>query len=159
MLYKTYAKYYSSTKHLAVDEIIVPFKGRVIFILYIPKKHKRFGIKLYKLCDSKVYTYNMTVYLGKDRKRVTTSMTATHANVTGLAARIEHVGQKLYMNSFFSSPALVDDLHTKTINYCGTVRPNRKGMPEDFGHKMRMKRGDLQIKVKGNLIAIVWKDK
>ena len=79
------------------------FKGRVIFIYYIPKKHKRFGIKLYNLCDSKGYTYNMTVYLGKDRKHVTPSMTATRANVSGLAARIEHVGHKLYVDNFISS--------------------------------------------------------
>jgi len=90
---------------------------------------------------------------------MTPSMTGTHANVTGLAARTEHVGHKLYMDNFFSFPVLVDDLHTKTINCCGTVRPNRKGMPRNFGHKMKMKRGDLQIKVKGNLTAIVWKDK
>jgi len=57
---------------------------------------------------------DMIVYLGKDRKCATTSMTATHATVTGLAARIEHVGHRLYMDSFFSSPALFDDLHTKT---------------------------------------------
>jgi hypothetical protein len=35
-----YAKYYSPTRHLAVDEIIVLFKGRVIFEQYIPKKHE-----------------------------------------------------------------------------------------------------------------------
>jgi hypothetical protein len=40
-------------------------------------------------------------------------MTATHATVTGLAARIEHVGHSLYMDSFISSPALSHDLHTK----------------------------------------------
>jgi hypothetical protein len=66
-----------------------------MFEQYIPKKYKWFGIKLYKLCDSKGNTYNMTVYLGKDRKRVTPSMTATHATVTGLAARTEHLGHKL----------------------------------------------------------------
>jgi hypothetical protein len=64
----------------------------------------------------------MTVYLGKDRKHVTPSMTVTHAAVAGLAARLEHVGHKLYMDRFFSFPALFDDLHTKTINCCGTVR-------------------------------------
>jgi hypothetical protein len=69
----------------------------------------------------------MTVYLGKDRKCVTPSMTVTQANVTGLAARIEHVRHKLYNDNFFSSQALFDDLRTKTINCCGTVRPNRKG--------------------------------
>jgi len=73
-----------------------------------------FGLKLYKLCDSKGYTYNMIVYLGKDRKCATTSMIATHATVTGLAARIEHVGHRLYMDNFFSSPSLFGDLHTKT---------------------------------------------
>jgi len=38
-------------EHLAVDEVIVKFKGRVIFRQYIPKKIKCFGIKIYKLCD------------------------------------------------------------------------------------------------------------
>ena len=40
---------------------------------------------------------------------MTPFMTATHASVTGLAARIDHVGHELYMDSFFSSPALFDD--------------------------------------------------
>jgi len=57
---------------------------------------------------------------------VTLSMTATHATVTGLAAANGHVGHTLYMGNFFSSPASFDNLHTKTINCCGTVRPNRK---------------------------------
>jgi hypothetical protein len=52
---------------------------------------------------------------------------------------------------FFSSPDLFDDLHTRAINCCGTVRPNRKGMPRDFGRKLRPKRGDLT--------SVVWKDK
>jgi len=121
----SYAKYYSLTEHLAAD-IIVLFKGRVTFKQYIPKEHKQFGIKLNKLCDSKGYTFNMTVYLGKDRKHVTPSMTATHATVTGLAARSGHVGHMLYMGNFFSSPALFDNLHTMTKHCCGTVRPNRK---------------------------------
>jgi len=82
----------------------------------------------------------MNMYLGKDGKCATPSTTATLATVTGLAARIEQ-GHKLYMDSFFSSTALFDDLYTKTISCCGTVRPNRKGMPKNFGHKMKLKRG------------------
>jgi len=56
------------SEHLAVDEITVFFNGRIIFKQYIPKKHKWFGITLYKLCDSEGYTYHTTVYLDKDRK-------------------------------------------------------------------------------------------
>jgi hypothetical protein len=66
-------------------------------------------------------------------------VTATHAIVTGLAARIEHVGHNLDMDYFFSSPALFDNLHRKTINCCGTVRPNRKGMLKNFGHQMKLR--------------------
>jgi hypothetical protein len=54
----------------------------------------------------------MTMYLGKDRKHATSSFTGAHATVTGLAARIEHVGHNLYMDNFILSPVLFDDLHT-----------------------------------------------
>ena len=50
-LKKAYAKF-------SVDEVIVKFKGRVIFRQYIPKKRKRFGIKIYKLCNESGYTYD-----------------------------------------------------------------------------------------------------
>jgi hypothetical protein len=38
-----------------MDEVIVKFKGRVIFRQYIPKKRKHFFIKIYKICDESVY--------------------------------------------------------------------------------------------------------
>ena len=44
---------YNPSEHLAADEVIVKFKGRIIFRQYIPKKHKRFRIKIYKLYDEK----------------------------------------------------------------------------------------------------------
>jgi len=44
----------------------VLFKHTVILKQYKPKKHKRVWKKLYKLCDSKGYTHNMIMYLGKD---------------------------------------------------------------------------------------------
>jgi hypothetical protein len=33
-----YAKFYNPSKNLAVDEVNVKFKGRVIFRQYVPKK-------------------------------------------------------------------------------------------------------------------------
>jgi hypothetical protein len=132
MLSDAYAKYYSPTEHLAVDEIIVLFKGRVVFKQYTPKKHKRFGIKVYELCDSKGYAYDMRVYLEKDMTCATDKMTVTHATVAGLTRRVENVGHKHYMDNFFSSPDLFDDLHSRKVNCCGTVRLNRKGMPQEL---------------------------
>jgi uncharacterized membrane protein len=95
----SYAKYYSQTEHLSIDKITVLYEGWVIFN---SKKHKRFRIKIYNLCDSNGYTYNMRAHLGKDRKCATGTMTATHATVAGLT-RIENVGHKLYMDDFYFS--------------------------------------------------------
>jgi len=66
-------------------------------------------------------------------------VTASHATVTEGAARIENMGHKLYVDIIISSRALSDVLHTKTVNCCGTVRPNRKLMHKNFGHKMKLK--------------------
>ena len=60
-LNEAYAKFYNPLEHLAVDEVIVKFKGRVIFRQYIPKKRKHFSIKIYKLCDESGYIYDMRV--------------------------------------------------------------------------------------------------
>jgi hypothetical protein len=54
-LNQAYPKFYNPSEHLAVDEVIVKFQGRVIFRQYILKKRKHFGIKIYKLCDKSGY--------------------------------------------------------------------------------------------------------
>ena len=51
-----FSKFYSPSEHLAVDKVIIWFKGTVIFQQYIPKKDERFGIKIYKPCDNTGYT-------------------------------------------------------------------------------------------------------
>ena len=81
ILSNKFCEMYSATEHLAVDEVIVLYKGRAIFRQYIPKKRKRFGIKIYKLYDSLGYTYDMSVYLGKQRQHATAEITATHRTV------------------------------------------------------------------------------
>jgi len=102
-----FSKFYNPSEHLAVDEFIVKFKGRVIFRQYIPKKHKCVGTKIYKLCDETGYTYDMTVYLGRDRERTAQQLTATHATVSELTKKVQGCGHKLYMDNYFSSFGLI----------------------------------------------------
>jgi hypothetical protein len=90
---------------------------------------------LYKLCDSLGHTYDMNVYLGKQRKNAAGDVTATHGTVLQLVRRVENKGRKLYMDSYFSSPRLLYDLRNRKIGSCGTVHPNRKDMPSKFRSK------------------------
>jgi len=43
------SKFYNPSEYSAVDEVIVKFKGTIVFKQYIPKKRKRSGIKMFKL--------------------------------------------------------------------------------------------------------------
>jgi len=90
-----FSKFYNPSEYLAGDE------GKNSFQAVHPKKRKRFGIKMFKLCDSTGYTCDMNVYLGKDRQRAAQHLTATHATVTNLTRGVEGCGHKLYMDNFF----------------------------------------------------------
>jgi hypothetical protein len=56
ILNKAFSKFHSPSEHVAADKYIVLFKGNIVFKQYIPKWHKLFGIKIYKLYDSTGYT-------------------------------------------------------------------------------------------------------
>jgi len=98
-----FCELYNPTENLAVEQLIVLYKGRVAFQQYTPKKHKTFVIKIYKLCNSLGYTYDMSVYeyLGKQQQHATAPMTATHGTVLQL---------KIFRDNYFTSPAVFDDL-------------------------------------------------
>jgi len=59
------------------------------------------------------YTYDMNEYLGNDRQNATQETTAIHVTVKRLTNKLEGVDHKLFTDSFFFSPDLHDDLHTK----------------------------------------------
>jgi hypothetical protein len=93
-------EFYNPSEHLAADEVTVLFKGRMTVCQYIPKKHKRFGIKIYKRCNSLGYTHDMTVYSGKQRQLATEEITSTHGIVLQLICRVEGLGNKIYMDNY-----------------------------------------------------------
>jgi len=136
------------------------YKGRVVFRQYIPKKYKRFGIKIDKLCDSLGYTYDMSMYLGKQRQHATAQITAMHGTMLQVIRRVEGLGHKIFMDNYFTSPALFDDLFQRKINACGTVRHDKRGMPWDIGPKsLKIKRGDIATRVRRTLRAVRWEDR
>ena len=83
ILRTNFSKFYNPSEYLAVDKVIVKFKGRAVFTQYIPKIRKRFDIKTFKLFDSAGYTYDSNVYFSND-KRATQHLTATHSAVSNL---------------------------------------------------------------------------
>ena len=96
--------------------------------------------------------------MGRDSHSATDDMTATHATVRHLTSRVQGLGHKIFMDHFFSSPSLVDDLDRHKINSCRTAWPNRRDMLSDFGPKqLKLKMGDVRVRTRGGLTALVVK--
>ena len=74
------------------------------------------------------------VCLVKDLRSATDDMNASHVAVRHLTSRVAGFGHKIFMENFFSSPRLFDDLERQKNSH-GAVWPNRKDMPSDFGPK------------------------
>lgn len=56
----------SMSEYVTVDERLEGFRGRCEFRQYIPSKPARYGIKIFAVCDAKLfYTSNMEVYVSK----------------------------------------------------------------------------------------------
>jgi hypothetical protein len=103
----------------------------------------------------------MNIYLGKQKNNAAgTDITPHHGTVLELVRRFEGVDHKIYMDNYFNSPKLFNELHIRKINACGTVRHNRKEMPLDFIPKqLKIKKGDIVSRAKGTLRAVCWKGK
>ena len=50
---------------ISIDEIMVSWKGRLLFKQYIPGKAHKYGVKIYKLAATNGYTWNFMVYTGE----------------------------------------------------------------------------------------------
>ncbi|GFW58521.1 piggyBac transposable element-derived protein 4 [Trichonephila clavipes] len=103
----------------------------------------------------------MKVYLAADREKLKSGIKVkpTHATVLELAESIKNKGRKLFMDNFFSSPELFQQLHKEyKMNSCGTMRSNRKHYPKKLAFQ-KMKKGDLSIKFGSGMTAMCRKDK
>ncbi|GFW92422.1 piggyBac transposable element-derived protein 4 [Trichonephila clavipes] len=146
---------------ISVDESLIAYKGRLSWKQYIPQKRACFGIKLFQLCESESgYIWNSLIYTGKG--------TAFNENYNdyGLSTKsvltlIHELKGKvycLYTDNFYTSPELAELLIDSKTDICGTLRPDRKGLPVSF-KSSTLKKGEIIAFQKGKMCVLKWKDK
>lgn len=98
---------------------------------YNLSKRAHFGVKFYKLCESKSrYCIQFKIYTGQDTKK--DANTSVSENVTMfMSISIAGYGHTLFMDNWYSSPSLFEKLQSIKINAIGTVRFSRKNMPKN----------------------------
>uniref|UniRef100_A0A8C5Q2Y3 PiggyBac transposable element-derived protein domain-containing protein n=1 Tax=Leptobrachium leishanense TaxID=445787 RepID=A0A8C5Q2Y3_9ANUR len=153
---------YTPGQNLSVDESLLLYKGRLVFKQYIPSKRARYGIKLYKLCESSSgYMYRFRVYTGKDSQLAPPdcppALSTTEKIVWDLAYPLFGKGYCIYTDNFYTGVPLYKFLYSNGTGACGTIRSNRKGFPtKQFG---KQKRGETSALRCGELLAVKYTDK
>ena len=99
-------------KLLSVDESMVPYFCRHSAKMFIRTKLIRFGFKIWCLCGSDDYPYNMKIYQGKEKKLQDKPLGTSVINnmVDVITANSSALLHELYFNTFFTSYSLICNL-------------------------------------------------
>lgn len=127
-LNQKYLDLYSPTEHQSIDESMIKFKGRHSMKQYMPLKPIKRGYKVWVRADDNGYTSEFEIYTGKSGG--CTEHGLGGSVVSKLSEKLQGKGYKVYAANFFSSFGLAKSLGDKGIGYCGTIRSNRRHMPE-----------------------------
>ncbi|KAK8779772.1 hypothetical protein V5799_018886 [Amblyomma americanum] len=124
------------SQKLCVDEQLVPFKGGSSLKQYLPNKPKKWGYKLFLLCDECGIMYNFEVYTGKIFLQPSFPDIGASGNIVLRMASVVPRGLDyiLYFDNWFCSVDLQVVLKKAGISSVGTVRKARlKGckLPSD----------------------------
>ncbi|KAH8030568.1 hypothetical protein HPB51_008929 [Rhipicephalus microplus] len=99
---------------------------------------------------------NTLVYEGKGADRPANVGLGEHV-VLSLIDRVE-AGTQLYFDNFFTSTRLMEALKEKNILAAGTVRPNRKDLPDEIKRDNKLQKGQYIWRAKGSITSYQWRD-
>ena len=124
---------YKPSQNLTVDESLLLYKGRLYFKQYIPAKRRRFGIKIYFLCESDSgFTSNFCFHTVKsDHDNFApecVSLSVSERVVVHLCQEYLDMGYIVWCDNWFNSVRLASYLLSRKTLLIGTIRPNR-GVP------------------------------
>ena len=154
---------YIPAQKICIDESLFLYRGRHHAVQFLASKRSRYGLKVFKLCESDGpitgYTSAFSVYLGSEsEKPKKKDQLISYTTVVSLLERTQLLDKNyiLYTDNWYSSPTLFHDLQARKTAAIGTVALNRKYMPV------------LDVKKKGDvdyassplgMMAIAWMDR
>ncbi|CAB3984670.1 Hypothetical predicted protein [Paramuricea clavata] len=150
-LTQTFATLYVPSRNVSIDEMLLGRKCRVSFTPYMPKKPKKFGIKIWALCEAETgYCCSFQVYTGKaDSNQAELGL--SYRVVFDLLKNYLDKGYRLFISNFYTSVQLIFDLVQRNTFVCGTLQANRKKLPPQLKEKIAV--DEIKFWNCGNLVC------
>ncbi|KAK9696791.1 Transposase IS4 [Popillia japonica] len=149
-LIKHYQDIYAPGQVICIDESLIPFQGRLVIKQYIPEKSHKYGVKIFKLCCGKGYTWNLQIYAGKQRDKGASVPTNL---VMNLSKDLLDAGRTIVTYNYYTSVELANRLLDRGTHLVGTLRSNRKGNPREVTGRKLNRAKYMAKKMKG---VFVW---
>ncbi|XP_066246784.1 piggyBac transposable element-derived protein 4-like [Euwallacea similis] len=127
--------HYILGQNVTVDEMFLlpAFRRRCGFRQYIPSKPSKYCIKMFSLCDAKLfYITFMEAYCGLQPEGSYKTNNSSEKIVLRPAESIYGSGRNITADNWFTSLKLVKALEEKKLLYVGTVRKNRRELPPNL---------------------------
>ena len=122
-------------------------KARISFLQYMPKKPRKFGVKLWALCETTSgYCLCFQLYKGK----------SDTGQEHGLAYRVVMDLMDGYTNN--NHHLYVDNFYAKSTFCCGTVRIDHGQFSQQF-KTAKLQHGESILLKNGNMATVHWFDK
>lgn len=124
--------------YACIDEMLVAFRGKCKFKMYIPKKPHKYGLKIMCITDAQTgYLLDAYLYLGKDSDGIGLAAEYQRLNkptqaVLRLITSIEGTHRNVTTDNWFTSMELLSVLNQKQLTLVGTMKKNKREVPPQF---------------------------
>nr|CAH7755012.1 unnamed protein product [Callosobruchus chinensis]CAH7763352.1 unnamed protein product [Callosobruchus chinensis] len=123
---------------ICVDEMLVGFRGKCRFKMYIPSKPEKYGIKIQCVTDARTgYLHNAYIYAGKDTDGMGLSdqerrLAKPTQAVIRLVKHLYNTNRNVTCDNWYGSIELAEHLKKNNLTVVGTVRKNKKEIPPEL---------------------------
>ena len=121
-------KCYMPAYNVTVDEQLYPYRGRCRYKQYMPSKPAKYGLKYWVLCEASTSYCFVILYTGKDERR---EISLGQHVCEQLLQDLRGSAPGLTVDNFFCSLNLARKLLQWNITLVGTLRLNRKEIPQE----------------------------
>ena len=159
-------KSFKPKEFICIDEQVVLFKGRLCIKQYNPNKPKKWGYKLYVLCDDEGFVHNFEVHIRKIAVCPNQPDIGAFENIVlTLLQNVERQnGHKVFTDNWYTGIPLALSLAKEGMLLTGTIRPNRLSNCKMASNKELKDQGQGSYEMKEvsvdsvKLLAIKWID-